>query len=136
MHKVFVYGSLKKGFGNHRFLEDSKYLGEFVTVGSHYHMFSLGSFPGVVREITDVLSFDIHGELYEVDHDVFRSLDLLESNGSFYTRQYVEVCNDEEGYLAWMYLLPSSYLSHVDRKNGVEQVGCFQSWVKDYGFRD
>jgi len=107
---VFVYGSLKQGYGNHRHLGLSGIGSELLaknirTVRSDFRMLSYGSFPGVYKK----LSFSrtpgkhISGELYEVTPAVLDRLDDLESNGTFYTRELVEI----EGFnkLAWMYVL-------------------------------
>jgi gamma-glutamylcyclotransferase (GGCT)/AIG2-like uncharacterized protein YtfP len=95
-HKVLVYGSLKKGFGNHPILRDSEYLGEAQTLDSKYSMISLGGFPGLIDG-----NHRIEGELYEVDEDTFHRLDMLEGNGSFYQRYEVETSSG----VAWMYSL-------------------------------
>jgi gamma-glutamylcyclotransferase (GGCT)/AIG2-like uncharacterized protein YtfP len=83
MYNVFVYGSLKKGFGNHGFLSQSEFLGDATTVDSRFRMVSLGSFPGVY----DVGNDKIKGEIYSVNHYTLRNLDRLESEGSFYSRR-------------------------------------------------
>lgn len=83
MYNVFVYGSLKKGFGNHGLLSQSEFLGEAETCDSRFKMVSLGSFPGVY----DVGNDRIKGEIYAVDHYTLRNLDRLESEGSFYSRR-------------------------------------------------
>ena len=83
VYNVFVYGSLKKGFGNHGFLSQSEFLGEAVTVESRFKMVSLGSFPGVY----DTGSDKIKGEIYSINQYTLRNLDRLESEGSFYSRR-------------------------------------------------
>lgn len=83
MYNVFVYGSLKKGFGNHGLLARSEFLGNAETVESRFKMVSLGGFPGVY----DTGGDKIKGEIYKVDHMTLRNLDRLESEGSFYGRR-------------------------------------------------
>jgi len=104
VHTVFVYGSLKRGFGNHRLLENEgvKFLGEAETP-ARFKMLHLGGFPGVVPG-----DQSIKGEVYEVNDEVFQSLDWLEGFPSFYNRSQIEV---QEGTLAWMYHLntPAEY---------------------------
>jgi len=74
--KLFiVYGTLKKGYGNNRLLqnEHSKYLGECVTP-PEYTLFD-GGFPVVERGGET----SIHGEVWEVSSpDVENSLNSLE----------------------------------------------------------
>lgn len=109
-YKVFVYGSLLRGFGNHRLLKDSKLLGVNSTK-KRYKMISLGGFPGVLKarkeELHKKFLFkNIIGELYEVDAFTLRALDALEGNGYFYKREVVPLKNNNEE--AWMYVLLNS----------------------------
>jgi len=73
--KIFVYGTLLEGYGNHRnFLKGrSKKLGEFTTP-AEYEMIHLGGFPGVVPDGKTA----IIGEVYEIGSDVARNIDGLE----------------------------------------------------------
>lgn len=79
-HTVFVYGTLKKGFGNHQLLEDAEYVGKAETVSNNYTMYSLGGFPGV-REGG---STRINGEVYKVNDDELSRLHRLEGHPTFY----------------------------------------------------
>jgi gamma-glutamylaminecyclotransferase len=102
MNRVFVYGSLRKGFGNHRLLEESTYIGEATTYPS-YTMLHLGGFPGLVAEG----STPIKGEVYEVDDYTLARLDRLESHPDFYERTPIELA---DGMEAEVYLLPTDWL--------------------------
>jgi gamma-glutamylcyclotransferase (GGCT)/AIG2-like uncharacterized protein YtfP len=105
--KVFVYGTLKQGRGNHRILETSKLINSAETV-KEFTMYSLGMFPAVVPD--NKLPTKIKGEVYEVtDPEVARRLDRLEGYPSFYDRQEVSVL-DEDGneHTAWMYFIHRS----------------------------
>tara|TARA_Y100001951_G_C11298065_1_gene277573 strand:- start:25740 stop:26117 length:378 start_codon:yes stop_codon:yes gene_type:complete len=111
MHKVFVYGSLKRGFGNHRVIEASTT--RFLGVGSLADgvMYSLGGFPGVIRG-----KGEIQGELYEVDDATLGRLDCLEGHPTFYERQDMEVQTNEgrvacQGYI---YQGDVSYMPHIE----------------------
>jgi len=74
MHKVFVYGSLLRGLGNHRLLSDSTFLGEAATK-PYFLMVDLGYFPGLIEDIDGV---SIKGEVYEVSDEILHRLDMLE----------------------------------------------------------
>ena len=100
--KVFVYGSLKRGFGNHRVLGDSKMVA-MTTTRRHYHMLSYGAFPGVLDTREGYEHFPVDGEVYEVDSNTLRDLDRLEGNGHFYQRKLVRV-SGVRGKV-WMYFL-------------------------------
>lgn len=100
---VFVYGTLKKGFSNHRLLASSELLGVAQTV-KKYAMYSTGV-PIVVKgeEVSR-----IHGELYRVDETTLVYLDSLEGHPDWYRREEVDVFveDQEEGMRterAWIY---------------------------------
>jgi gamma-glutamylaminecyclotransferase len=103
MHRVFVYGSLKRGRYNNDLLRESRFIGERNTHDETWIMRSLGGFPGVVKEHHGALSASICGELYEVDDNTLARLDRLEGNGHFYNRELVRLRDESEP--AWMYVL-------------------------------
>jgi len=103
MHRVFVYGSLKRGKHNNDLLYDSRFIGERLTQDETWIMRSLGAFPGVVKKFYGSLSASISGDLYEVDDITLKRLDTLEGNGNFYNRELVRLRNDNDP--AWMYIL-------------------------------
>ncbi len=92
---VAVYGSLKKGYGNHSLLESSELKGITETSPS-WTMYDLGSFPGIVPGHTN-----IHIEVYEVNQETFQRLDMLEGYPSFYDRKEIETKYGS----AWIYFL-------------------------------
>ena len=73
---VFVYGTLKRGLSNHRWLRGQTFLGEARTV-PRYRMFDLGGYPGMVLEEGED-GGAIEGEVWEVDEKGLRGLDKLE----------------------------------------------------------
>ena len=83
MHKVFVYGTLKRGYtANAMLLADAEYIGEFVTT-KKYRMYDLGPFPSVIQADD---GHYIMGEIYEVDDDTLIQLDTLEGVPRLYAR--------------------------------------------------
>lgn len=106
MHRVFVYGSLKQGRGNHILLSEANYIGSRLTSEEIYHMISFGAFPGVIKNSETGEPAAIYGELYEVHNSTLERLDRLEANGSFYKRELVQL--REESEPAWMYILMRS----------------------------
>jgi gamma-glutamylcyclotransferase (GGCT)/AIG2-like uncharacterized protein YtfP len=76
---LFVYGTLKKGYRLHRFLEGARFLGDAQLKG--FNMYNLGSYPGIVR---DEAAGTVSGEIYDVDAPTLRRLDYVEGG---YERQ-------------------------------------------------
>ena len=89
---VFVYGTLKQGYGNNYILRTSRLLGAAETIGK-MRMYDAG-FP-VVRPRTEKpgdWNATVTGEVYLVtDPDVMRRLDQLESEGRMYHRRKKKV---------------------------------------------
>jgi gamma-glutamylcyclotransferase (GGCT)/AIG2-like uncharacterized protein YtfP len=75
MHKVFVYGSLLSGMGNHGLLGDSEKLG-ISHSPEGFEMIDLGAFPGAIK--TGNPDVKIIGEVYKVTDDTLSRLDRLE----------------------------------------------------------
>ena len=46
---IFVYGTLKKGYRNHHYLQDATYYGDGTLVD--YEMFDLGTYPGIRSKV-------------------------------------------------------------------------------------
>jgi len=89
MHVLFVYGTLKRGFKNHRHIADQRFVCEARTAPG-YRLYNLGDYPGLVVEATDTLG--VTGELWEVDADSLARLDEFEGVAEgLYRRVRVEL---------------------------------------------
>jgi gamma-glutamylcyclotransferase (GGCT)/AIG2-like uncharacterized protein YtfP len=86
--KVFVYGTLKKGFYNDYVLEGSKFLGK-VKLKVPFKMYDLGQFPALVLA-TNEKQNTIEGEVYEIDKETLKSLDALEGYPLLYDRGLIK----------------------------------------------
>ena len=104
--KVFVYGTLMKGEPNHRFLEDSKFLG--VTALEGYEMYNVRWYPAIVPGEST-----IPGELYEVPEMDIKYLDGLEGEGSLYIRKCKETTDKSLAYI-YEYAQDTSDLEKID----------------------
>ena len=118
---VFVYGSLKKGFGNHRLLARAKFIANACIFDGK--MLDLGAFPALIEG-----HMDIEGELYAVDDATFAALDRLEGHPTFYERKKVEVYpSTEEGGMdceeAWCYFLSEDSREHYEKLCPVIEEG-------------
>ena len=95
-HKVFVYGTLKRGLGNHHLLKDSRFLGVGYT-GPRFVMLG-GGFPVLVwPKGAGPRQRHVSGELYEVDDATMKRLDQLEAVGSMYDRYSLPVTYVADG---------------------------------------
>lgn len=100
---LFVYGSLKKGFDNHRILEKSaKRLGKAKTV-SKFGMFedSFGNYPYLINEPIH----KIEGELYEINRkELLEKIDEFEGAPDYYQRKKIKVKSHHGIKYAYTYL--------------------------------
>lgn len=104
---IFVYGSLKIGFGSHALLEryNADFMHEGMTLNAAFSMKSLGRFPGVFRNGDEA----IWGEVYKVTDKGLDACDRLEGHPHFYRRHEVDIVTDQGHVVtAWMYLLPNN----------------------------
>ncbi len=106
MHKLFVYGTLKEGYGNHHYIKGSKQLSKTASVEG-YGMHRLGGFPGAVADQNS----EIYGEVYEIDDATLKDCDGLEGyrpdkpDYGLYNRIVVDalVVDDVESHRCFMY---------------------------------
>ena len=105
MSRVFVYGTLRQGFGNHRLLEGATFIGP-ATTAAEFTMLHLGAYPGLIHDGTT----QIVGEVYEVDADQLRHLDRLEGHPDFYHRIPARLA--DPALEVELYVLPPTYREH------------------------
>lgn len=112
MTQVAVYGSLRKGFGNHGRLLGAPLVGQTTTT-QPYSMYSLGGFPMVQLEGEKISPITV--EIYDCNAEQLRSLDMLEgyradSQSNFYNRSEVETG------------LGTALIYHIEGREGRELV--------------
>lgn len=105
MRKLFVYGTLKEGYGNHRLLQGCKKLGNYTLPVGEFCLVDLGWYPGVVHRHVLGLTTPVTGEVYEVDDETARAVDGLEGYPSLYDREEVETPYGA----AWVYTYNMSH---------------------------
>ena len=109
--RIFVYGTLMRGEGNHRLLEGARRIGAARTT-PEFSFVSLGGFPGLVRGGR----LSVRGELYDVDRGTLQDLDRLEGHPHFYRRQPIAL---DDGGRAIAYLLtPEQVRGHEPIASG------------------
>lgn len=120
MHRVFVYGSLMRGFGNHALINNQSFVSKASV--QEFDLYTLGGFPAAV--LSDRGDVHIHGEVFEVDDTALARMDRLEGHPTFYKREEVEVWVDSlNGYLpVFMYV----YQGDVSTKEHIPS-GCWRS---------
>jgi gamma-glutamylcyclotransferase (GGCT)/AIG2-like uncharacterized protein YtfP len=100
--KLFVYGTLKRGYGLNRYLKTSDFLGVEVVEG--FTLYSNGGFPYMVKG-----DGVVYGEVYEVsDKDVMDILDVIEGA---YRRE-----NIKDDVQAYVYYGSTEGLAHIGEK--------------------
>lgn len=111
-HLVAVYGTLKRGQGNHRLIDYgiANGIAEFVTATTTVDPYLMweGGFPMVemgTEEKTGAVN--VHVEVYRVDDEILDHLDALEGHPNFYMRMPT-LLNDFDEEVE-MYFTPSSY---------------------------
>jgi len=77
--KIFVYGTLMRGEGNHSLLSNgsTQFLGEAVTKRG-FTLYDLGAFPGMVKGGNGA----VIGEIYEVTKATLAHLDYFRGSSS------------------------------------------------------
>ncbi|ABD89290.1 protein of unknown function UPF0131 [Rhodopseudomonas palustris BisB18] len=93
MHRVFAYGTLKRGLKNHHLMARARFLGLAASV-PHYRMIA-GDYPVLFEQGAGLLP--VSGELFEVDDATLVELDKLESVGTLYDRKTVAIALGDAG---------------------------------------
>lgn len=110
-HKVFVYGTLRKGFHNNYLLSTSKMIGNAETIDKYTLVAAGIPFVNSTKETST-----IKGEVYEVSDNVLATLDRLEgynenSNNNWYERKLINVSIDGN--------LDEAFIYFNDNESGV-----------------
>ena len=107
--RIFVYGSLKRGFRLHCYLTNQRFVGDACTA-PRFRLYDVGWFPAMVADPDGIA---VQGELYEVDSECLAALDRVEGEGRIYERVEIELqgWGTAESYL---------FLDDVDK---LEEIG-------------
>lgn len=93
--KLFVYGTLKRGYGNNRLLEGAKFLGE-ATTQKHYSLVDCGFPKAVPSFMSEKIPFlPVRGEVFEVNGEQLSMCDRLEGHPNWYERRNIDVTYDD-----------------------------------------
>jgi gamma-glutamylcyclotransferase (GGCT)/AIG2-like uncharacterized protein YtfP len=96
MNLVLCYGTLKKGYSNHRCISEQKYICKAKTAESNFQLYNVGggAYPAAV---ISEKGRHIEGELYEVDDEGMKRLDWLEGvSHGLYARKSIQVIKEDD----------------------------------------
>ena len=111
---VFVYGSLKKGYYNHHFLNKAKFIQK--TYLKNYTMYynCNNNYPSLYDIDNGYL---VSGEIYEINKDILNQLDILEEVGILYKRVNVTILN----YNCYVYVSLNKENNLVTVNNNIQE---------------
>ena len=135
LHKVFVYGTLKRRCRANFMLHGHKLLGQAISAGSRYALWCNGSFPYLTVQPKGLEGHRVVGEIYQVDQETFERLDAYEGYPHHYNREKRHFRIDGKEVRAWV------YLKHQDHDNPRVlgrrvQPNVFEAivWTPPYGY--
>lgn len=112
MNKVAVYGTLKKGYSNHRLLKRQKFIGQGLL--SKDFSLIISGLPFVIKEKGPT---EIKCEIYEVSKRCMTNLDYLEGHPDLYKRELTPVkTEDGEEHECWVYFYTDDQMKDIDDK--------------------
>jgi gamma-glutamylcyclotransferase (GGCT)/AIG2-like uncharacterized protein YtfP len=100
MEKVFVYGTLKKGYHNNHLLNGHE---PKQAKAPGINLYKGPGFPFAKRGTGTAI-----GEVYEIDEQTLKMLDRLEGHPAFYKREKTKVICGGQYDEAWIYLYPDA----------------------------
>ena len=121
--RLFVYGTLQKGFFLNSYLRRFDYVGDFSLKG--FKMYCNGYYPMIIKGSEEDI---VKGELYECSPEVWGSvkgcLDQIEGS---YFRRLVNVFKGKKVFKAYVYVWKYAV-------RGLQEIksGDFRSWKDSY----
>jgi len=89
--RLFVYGTLRQGGVNHRLIFGSPHLGPATTAEPYVMVTQKSrSYPYIFKH-PDLYAASVKGEMYEINEETLRRLDILEGHPDHYRRQEIRV---------------------------------------------
>ena len=128
-HIIAVYGTLKKGFGNHYLIEQAEYLGEDYLP---FKAIQGTGFPITEFDFKKIPTTDkyLKVELYKVtDLDQLKSIDALEGHPNWYQRKFI---NTLSGKTVEVYNMFNTIVTEQEKEFFVEEKDGkkFFNWTK------
>lgn len=130
---VFVYGTLKRDYGNNYLLTNSKFICEAFTL-QKFLLYDIG-FPYAIPVAKNHKEGAyIKGELYKLDSVLtLERLDWLEGYPEHYRRKIIKViCKDKKVYKAWIYYVKKPYGKFIEKLKYDEDLKIhYKEWRRD-----
>lgn len=116
--KLFVYGTLKRGFRAHDMLQrwNAVFLGN-ATTAPKYQLYKVGWYPGMVCDESQ--EGGVHGELFQITKETFSALDRYEGAPTLFKRSKIFLDNGEE-VTAYLYNQDYEVLERVESGEWLE----------------
>lgn len=107
LYTIFVYGTLRKGFRNHRYLQNTIFIGLAKTVGQYQLRQTIIPY---VSKFQQEGKTQITGEIYQLTKAQLQPVDRLEGHPHFYRRELIPVQLDSgKKIMAWVYFCEEGY---------------------------
>jgi len=100
---LFVYGTLKKGFENHHFLDGAKFLGVATTKEKYPMVNIVKAYPYLINQKGK--GKIIKGEAYIIDEQILKRVDILEGYPEHYDRDEIMLIVGDEEHKAFTYFV-------------------------------
>jgi len=97
---LFVYGTLRKEFPNHPFLDSGEFIGRAVTAEQYAMYVDSTGLPYLVKDET---VSRIVGEVYAVNRATLKACDAFEGHPNWYRREQAMVETNNVRLYAWIY---------------------------------
>jgi gamma-glutamylcyclotransferase (GGCT)/AIG2-like uncharacterized protein YtfP len=119
---VAVYGTLKRGYGNHALLHGADFIAEAYTEDKYPLVVHGSGLPFLVDK--PGVGKNVKVEVYLVDKDTLEALDMLEGHPDWYERKQKNVlCTGLSGdgfdyhnaiLSPWIYMAPENYYTEAE----------------------
>lgn len=100
-HRIFVYGTLRRGESNAHLMDGARFVRDAQTPPA-FTLFALDGHPGMGPDGHDA----VHGEVYDVDELTLARLDRLEAHPTWYERLPITLA---DGEVVETYILPPRF---------------------------
>jgi gamma-glutamylaminecyclotransferase len=127
---VFVYGTLKRGFDNHRILANSKFISTAHTLHSYPMISIYKAFPYLID--VEGEGFCVNGEVYETNYRTMLRIDELKGRPDHYTMREIEVVLEDKTVVkAIVYFLAEKI--QYDKYPFLKEFEMDEDILRDYG---